>query len=208
MPPAESPDPLAYLDFDEPASSGDTDSPQRDALDFDYSAADGDGDGEPETDIDPLDAFAPTEVDDTGTEAAAIDSQVESADDEAVKDDDEIELFTVSNPAESVSVSALIDGRTQRIHLAGKATAFTETDLVDEILVLAELARQKGLAGQFTFLSENPDVRDAFRQLGDEYGLDGEETFHELLELDMALPTPEQAEVAQAEEFARRYADS
>jgi hypothetical protein len=104
-----------------------------------------------------------------------------------------------------VSVTALIDGRTQRVTLSATATTkLSESELADEIIVLAELARQKGLAGQHTYLTENADQIQGLDGLAD-LGIDSNQMLRELMQSGMQLPTPEQAEAAQTEVFATRY---
>jgi len=117
-------------------------------------------------------------------------------------------LYTVSNPAETVSVSALIDGRTQRIDRSGKADGLTESDLADEVIALGDLARRKGLAGQRSYLLDTVDTSGAVSESGDLFGVDGDEALRNLVELDMGLPTPQQGEAMQAEVFAGRYVDT
>jgi hypothetical protein len=191
-------DDLSALDFggaDETGSHSD-DVAESDALDF--SAADDSG---VESAVDALDEYAPPEPEENGSELDAIDSVTEDTEEE---EEDGMQLFTVTNPPETVSVSAAMDGRTQRIELSPKATSMTESELSDEILVLADLARQKGLAGQHTYLLENVSQTEGQEILG-EIGLDGNEVLREFMETGMQLPTPEQADAAQAEVFAARY---
>jgi hypothetical protein len=191
-------DDLSALDFggaDETGShSGDV--AESDALDF--SAADDSG---VESAVDALDEYAPPEPEENGSELDAIDSVTEDTEEE---EEDGMQLFTVTNPPETVSVSAAMDGRTQRIELSPKATSMTESELSDEILVLADLARQKGLAGQHTYLLENVSQTEG-QEILSEIGLDGNEVLREFMETGMQLPTPEQADAAQAEVFAARY---
>jgi len=109
---------------------------------------------------------------------------------------DAVQLFAVTNPPQTVSVSALIDRGIQQVVLSAAVTNMSESELADEILALADLARQKGLAGQYTLLTEG--VSDV--------GEDDREALRELLEVGMDLSTPERAAAAQAEVFATRYA--
>jgi hypothetical protein len=179
-------DDLAALDFYGTDESDEHGGAESDALDF--SAADG---GE-ESAVDALDAYAPAEPEDTGTELEAIDSQTEAAEEE---DEEDAGLFTVTNPADTVSVSSFMGGEIHRVELSAKVKSMTESQLEDEILAVADLARQKGLAGQHTYLF------DTFKALG----VDDSETVNELLEKGLDLPSPEKAEEAQAEVFAARY---
>ncbi|OBI59782.1 hypothetical protein A5706_01415 [Mycobacterium sp. E796] len=147
-----------------------------------------------------LDAYAPAEPEDTDTELAAIHSASADAADE---DEEEVgPLFTVTNPPETVSVSALIGGRVHQISLSPKVTGMSESELADEIVVIAGLARQKGLAGEHTYLLENDSLSETMRAIG----LDGNEVLRDFMENGIGLPTPEDADAEQAEVFATRYA--
>jgi hypothetical protein len=192
-------DDLAALDFSGPddSASGDHDAAQSDALDF--YGADDDAD-EPGTDA--LDEYVPAEPEEPGSDLDAIDGQIAAAATEDEEAQEGAQTFTVANPADTVSVSSLIDGRTQRVELSAKVSTMTEAELAEEILVLADLARQKGLAGQHSYLLENDTLSGTVRELG----LDSTEVLRDFVENGIGLPTPEQADAAQAEVFAARYA--
>jgi len=196
-------DDLSALDFSSYGSGSDGDGVEESAaLDFSH----GDGDGHEQSGVDALQEFAPTAPaeEEAGADLEAIDSATQAAEDE---EDDELEGFhpiTVTNPPETVTVSALLDGRTYRVHLSAKATNMTETELADEILVIADLARQKGLASQRSFLVENDELSEGMHEMGiDNTG----EFVNEFIDQILDLPTEEQADAAQAEVFATRYAD-
>ncbi|BCI90087.1 hypothetical protein NIIDMKKI_52930 [Mycobacterium kansasii] len=55
----------------------------------------------------------------------------------------ELQRFTVTNPDKSVSVSALLDGRIDRVTVSRRAARMTESGLSDEIMTLAQVAMQK-----------------------------------------------------------------
>ena len=190
-------DDLAALDFSSHQSGSDDDT-DSDALDF--SAAD---DSVEESDVEALSEYGPTEPEEVETELEAIAATTEAAE---VEEDEEdgLQQFTVTNPPGTVSVSALIDGRTQRVELSPKASSLTESELAEEIIVLADLARKKGLAGQHTYLLENASQTEGMQELG-EIGLDSNQILRDFMEAGMQLPTPEQADAAQAEVFAARY---
>jgi hypothetical protein len=192
-------DDLSALDFSS-YQSGSDDNGHRDADALDFSASD---ENPAESDVEALHAYAPTEPEETETELEAIAAATEAAEDEE-DEEDGLQKFTVTNPPETVSVSALIDGRTQRVQLSAKATNMTESELADEIIVLAELARQKGLAGQRTYVMESASENEGLQQLSDA-GFDSNQLLRDFVESGMQLPTPEQAEAAQAEVFAARY---
>ena len=100
--------------------------------------------------------------------------------------------------------TSLIDGRTQRVRLSPKANSLTESELAEEIIVLAGLARKKGLAGQHTYLLENASQIEGLDGLT-ELGVDSNQLLRDFMDAGMQLPTPEQADAAQAEVFAARY---
>jgi hypothetical protein len=197
MPQHDDHDDLAALDFYGADESDDAHA-ESDALDF--SVADDEGDER--SGVDALDEYVAAEPEDAGTELEAIDAVTEAAAEPEPDEEDNVQLFTVANPSETVAVSALIDGRTHRVDLSPKATSMSETELADEILVLADLARQKGLAGQHTYLLENATLSETMRDMG----LDGSSVLRDFMENGMGLPTPEKAAEAQAEVFASRYA--
>jgi hypothetical protein len=104
-------------------------------------------------------------------------------------------MYTVTNPAGTVSVTVCLDGRVDHVELSPKVTEMTERELADEIRVIADLARNKARSQLHTLIVEgvlvmgyDPAImRDGLRR-----------------ELDM--PTPEEAAATAAEVFASRYA--
>ncbi|RFD27191.1 ESX-1 secretion-associated protein EspH [Mycobacterium uberis] len=135
--------------------------------------------------FDALDGYAPTEreADDLDVLRSLTEPEEEVG----------VDLFTVGNPTKSVSVSALMDGRIHQVQLTDKVTRMGETKLAKEIFVLANLARQKARAAQYTYILDNLE--------GDKESTD---TIRELVGLTLNLPTPEQA-AAEEEVFATRY---
>jgi hypothetical protein len=201
MPQHDEHDDLAALDFSS-HQSGSDDNGHEDADALDFSGAD---ESDEESEVEALGSFAPTEPEETGTELEAIAAATEVADDEEGADEEDgVQLFTVTNPPETVSVSALIDGRTQRVRLSPKANSLTESELAEEIIVLAGLARKKGLAGQHTYLLENASQIEGLDGLT-ALGVDSNQLLRDFMDAGMQLPTPEQADAAQAEVFAARY---
>lgn len=201
MPQHDEHDDLAALDFSS-HQSGSDDNGHEDADALDFSGAD---ESDEESEVEALGSFAPTEPEETGTELEAIAAATEVGDDEEGADEEDgVQLFTVTNPPETVSVSALIDGRTQRVRLSPKANSLTESELAEEIIVLAGLARKKGLAGQHTYLLENASQIEGLDGLT-ELGVDSNQLLRDFMDAGMQLPTPEQADAAQAEVFAARY---
>ncbi|BAX95041.1 DUF2694 domain-containing protein [Mycobacterium shigaense] len=197
MPDRDAHDDLSALDFSPDQSGSDDGHDESDALDF--SAAEDDGE---ESGVDALYDYASTEPEEVDTELDAIAAATEAA---ATEDEDDgIMEFTVTNPPETVSVTALNDGRTQRVRLAPTATKLTETEVAEEIVVLAELARKKGLAGMHTYLLDNASEIEGLDGLA-ELGVDSNQLLRDMMESGMQLPTPEQADAAQTEVFAARY---
>lgn len=104
-------------------------------------------------------------------------------------------LFTVTNPPETVTVSATIDGRTYRIELSPDAPAVGEERLAAEIVVIAGLATQQARSAQFSYMLEGMQ----------NHGHDHVDT-REFLSRNVGLPSPEEADAARAQIFATRYA--
>jgi hypothetical protein len=203
----DDPDDLAALRFSgaDQSDSDDYSGGESAALDFSGAHADS-----AESAVGELDTYEPAEPIDAGAELGAIHSAATQATEEEGK---EIvaHLFTVTNPPETVSVSAAIDGRIERVDLSAQLTGMNEAQLTEEILVIADLARQKGLAGQHTYLLENALVPENMPENMEERA-DGRQSrealceFMESGEYGMGLPSPERAATAQAEVFATRYA--
>jgi hypothetical protein len=191
---------LDALDFSGGFEDG-SDGADADALDFGLDGV-GFDEKDDESAFDALDEYAPTVIADVPDDLDAIDAQ--TGHDEGGEDDVEngLQLFTVTNPAGTVSVSAAIDGRTQRVELAPAVANMSESDLAEEIICLADLARQKGLAGQHSYLLGNEMLTTGLGELG----LDSDTVLRDFMENGMGLPTPEQAEATQTEVFAARYA--
>jgi len=182
-------DDLAALDF----SSAEAAPVDSQAYDMDFGT---DDDHDPESGLADLDEYVPAEAQATVTVEDIIDSQTGDADEQ---DDDDVQMlmFTVTNPPGTVSVSSLMDGRIQQIDLAPSVTTMTESQLAEEIRVIADLARRKGLAGQYTFMAT---------MLYSEVHHNGADV-RALLEQGLELPSPQQANEAQADVFASRYSE-
>lgn len=147
-----------------------------------------------------LRAYLPSDPHDAPTEREALRLQAERACDQG-EGEQRGEVFTVVNPYETVSVSARLDGGIQQVELAPQATRMSESELVDEILVLADLARRKGLAGQHPQSSGDDSISDVLRALN----VQGGEAFHDFIAKGVALSTPEQVAAAQTALFSNRY---
>jgi hypothetical protein len=104
-------------------------------------------------------------------------------------------FFTVTNPAGTVSATATIGGRLHRVELSANVTDMTESQLAEEILVLADLATQKAHAAQHAV------VTDLMRTMGHDSVMTSG-----FLERDLGLPSPHTVAARRAEVFATRYA--
>jgi hypothetical protein len=104
--------------------------------------------------------------------------------------------FTVTNPPGTVTVSAFLDGSVRSIDLTERVTTMTETDLAEEIVVIARLATQDARAAQYASMLEG---------MGHQ-GHDDVAT-RDFLTRDLQLPSPEDARALRAQIFATRYAD-
>ena len=182
-------DNLAALDF----SSAEAAPADSQAYDMDFGT---DDDRDPGSGLADLDEYAPAQIADAVTVEDIIDSQT-GDDDEHAEDDAPVPMFTVTNPPGTVSVSSLMDGRIQQIDLAPSVTAMTEPQLAEEIRVIADLARLKGLAGQYAFMTTMM-YREELHNGAD---------VRVVLEEGLELPSPQQADEAQADVFASRYSE-
>ncbi len=144
---------------------------------LDFSEAGGD---RGESALDAFDGYVPS--DETGDTPYEEDDELQSS------------LFTITNPPGTVTVSAYLDGRVQRVDLTAKVTHMTEPHLAEEILVIADLARQRARSAQYAFISE------AMRELGQDHA-----TTRDFLGREMDLPSPDEAIAATAQVFAARY---
>lgn len=143
-----------------------------------------------------VDAFgdfaSPTASEDTGTDLDALQSLTEA------EEEEELDTFTVSNPQKTVAVSTLMDGRIQRVQLSEKVTRMSESQLADEIFVIADLARQKARAAQHTFMMDH------MNEMAEE-DPESSALLREFMGVTLNLPSPEEAAAAEAEVFATRY---
>jgi hypothetical protein len=103
--------------------------------------------------------------------------------------------FAVANPPGTVTVTALLDGRVKKVELSSKVTDMTETDLADEVVVIAHLATQEARSAQYA------DMLEGMRQQGHD-----DPATRDFLARDLDLPTPDEAKAARAQLFSTRYA--
>ena len=130
--------------------------------------------------------------DDTGL--AAFDIYAPPGEPDGADDDIPDLVFSAHNAADTVSVSAHMDGSIDRVQLAPAVSAMTEAELAREILAVAAVAAAKGRAAQYELVSG------MLRMQGQDAG-----STRELLERGLKLPTPEQAAEAEAALAARRF---
>jgi hypothetical protein len=105
-------------------------------------------------------------------------------------------LFTATNPPETVSASALMDGRIVRVDLSPQETQMTERQLAEEITVISALARRQAQAAQHVLAAR------VMRDLGHDGPLaDG------YLEHELRLPSPQTVRTEKLHVFTTRYAD-
>lgn len=106
-------------------------------------------------------------------------------------------LFTVTNPPGTVTVTTHLDGGVQHIGLAPRVTNMSETELAEEIVVIAGLATQDARSAQYQVML------DGMRRQGHD-----DPATRDFLQRDLDLPTPEEARAHRAEVFTTRYAGS
>lgn len=117
-------------------------------------------------------------------------------DGEAASEDEPVgPTFTVTNPPGTVTVSTFMDGSIRQIDLSRESTSMTETDLAEEIVVIARLATQDARAAQYVHVMEG------MRQQGHD-----DVATRDFLARDLDLPSPEIASAVRAQVFAMRYA--
>lgn len=135
-----------------------------------------------------------------GPEGGAASDADGTSDGDAQSPEQALPVFSVTNPAGTVTATALMVGRLQRIELAHDAklaTSMTESELAQEILLVGRLAGQKARSELFTVMVDQTaaagqDPAVARRFLRDDVG----------------LPTPEESATAQAEAFGAQYLES
>lgn len=130
-------------------------------------------------------------VEDGTSSGAATDT---SEDDVPADDEPDQFGYTVANPPQTVTVTALMDGRIQRVRLAPGATKMTEVELAEEVLVIADLARQDGRSAQYEVMYSG------LRELGHDRA-----EAKDFLSHSLDLPSPEDAAATRAHIFATRY---
>jgi hypothetical protein len=157
-----------------------------DGFDFDLT-----GDGSTASALNALDDYAPA-AEDSGDDDWGSADPLASV---GKPDQAMAVLFTVANPAGTVSATATIGGRLQRIGLTASVAEMTEAQLAEEITVLA------GLAGLKAQAAEHAVVVELMRTMGHDRVLTGGFLQHTL-----GLPSPEAVDSRVTQVFASRYA--
>jgi hypothetical protein len=150
--------------------------------------------------IDVLGTNTPVEPADTETQAAIRALSEDSVETEDTGDQgNSRELAMVTNPQQTVSVTAIMSGEIQKIELSPTVVRMmTASELADEILVIANLAVQQAQATQYAVMLDSLHAT----------GATDDEALGEILEKHMGLSSPKQAAGALAEVFATRYASA
>ncbi|WP_102144927.1 secretion protein EspD [Mycobacterium hubeiense] len=104
--------------------------------------------------------------------------------------------YTLANPQRTVSVTVSLDGRVVGVELSQQVDSMTESQLAEEITVIARLAQQQARATQHALIA----------LFMSELGNDSVMT-RGFLEHEVSLPSPETANVELARVFAIRYSD-
>lgn len=104
-------------------------------------------------------------------------------------------FFTVTNPPGTVSATALMDGRPIQVALAPQVSNMTESQLAEEISLIARLASQNACAGQHLLVSG------MIQQLGHD-----PLSARSYVEYELGLPSAETVLADKAQIFATRYA--
>jgi hypothetical protein len=171
---------LAALDFstnvDEERGSS------LDALD-DYAA----DDREQASTLDELGEYGPTEVTEPDALAAADPLSGDIADNDA-----QMPLISATNPPGTVTVTAHLDGLVQQVELAASTATMTESQLAEEVRVVADVAAKKATSAMYIFMVELMVAQ----------GI-GRETAETFMQSNMSLATPQQARAAEVELAAR-----
>jgi hypothetical protein len=129
------------------------------------------------------------------TAESDLDALGDYADEPAEDDELPVPVFAVTNPPGTVTVTAFLDGRVKQVELSAKVTDMTETDLADEIVVIAGLATADARSAQYAYMLEG------MRQQGHD-----DVPTRDFLARDLDLPTPDEVKAARAQLFSTRYA--
>lgn len=197
---------LAALDFSFPTDT-DADaivdgSAALEAL-IDHGDAELDDDEASATALSAFDSLAPEDMSGELDAAYVQDQENISPTEDDASEEEPLAPISVTNPPETVTVWAIMDGSTASVRLSPKVISMTEAELADEILVVADLARRSALAYQRSSYLE------IAARSAEGIGREGIAGFDQFLAngTGMKLPSREEADAAQSEVFAARYTD-
>jgi hypothetical protein len=114
-----------------------------------------------------------------------------AADDNSANDA-QMPLISATNPPGTVTVTAHLNGLVQQVELAASTTTMTESQLAEEVRVVADVAAKKATSAMHIFMVELMVAQ----------GI-GRETAETFIQSNMTLATPQQARAAEAELAAR-----
>jgi hypothetical protein len=172
---------LAALDFS--TNVDDERGSNLDALD-DYAP----DDREEASTLDELGEYGPAEVAEPDA-LAAVDPL--AADDDP-DNDAQMPPISATNPPGTVTVTAHLDGLVQQVELSASTTTMTESQLAEEVRVVADVAAKKATSAMYSFMVELMVAQ----------GI-GRETAETFMQSNMSLATPQQARAAEVELAAR-----
>jgi hypothetical protein len=154
------------------------------------------GETPPHDSDDERDDLAALDFSVTGSEPAEsdLDALGHCCEEPAGDDEPRVPVFAVTNPPGTVTVTAFLDGRVKQVDLSPKVTEMTETDLAEEIVVIAGLATADARSAQYAYML------DGMRQQGHD-----DVATRDFLARDLDLPTPDEAKAARAQLFSTRY---
>jgi hypothetical protein len=138
--------------------------------------------------LDELGEYGPAEV----AEPDAIGAVDPFAADDTADNDAQMPVISATNPPGTVTVTAHLDGLVQQVELAASTTTMTESQLAEEVRVVADLAAKKATSAMYIFMVELMVAQ----------GI-GRETAETFMQSNMTLATPHQARAAEAELAAR-----
>ena len=143
--------------------------------------------------------------DDSGSDLAALDFSTDVDDERGssldaldyyaagpADDNGQLPLISATNPPGTVTVTAHLNGLVQQVELAASTTTMTESQLAEEVRVVAEVAAKKATSAMYIFMVELMVAQ----------GI-GRETAETFMQSNMSLATPQQARVTEVELAAR-----
>ena len=143
----------------------------------------------------------PDLYDDSGSDLAALDFST-NVDDERdsspdaldyyatgpADDDSQTPLISATNPPGTVTVTSHLNGLVQQVELAASTTAMTESQLAEEVRVVADVAAKKATSAMYIFMVELMVAQGIGREIAESF-----------MQANMSLATPQQARAAEVE---------